>query len=152
MIGLSIATIFISLNHPVVLVFDEPIDYLTHGAKQGTLRVQKSKNSKIITLNALGRDIDTSMHVITGKRSYDFFIKHSESTPHHSIKVEEGKRDGRYEVVINNKRYKLLEGRNSLHIINKMGRPLKVNERSIKKSSLFSKGIPLFIEGRRVLN
>ena len=152
MIGLGIATIYISLKHPIVLVFDEPIDYLTHGAKTGTLRVQKSKNSKIITLNALDPKIDTSMHVITSKRSYNFFIKHSEIYPHYSIKIEDGKRDSGYEVVLNNKNYKVLEGRNSLYIINKMDRELKVNEQKIKKNSLFSKGIPLFIDGRRVLN
>ena len=79
-------------------------------------------------------------------------MKYGQDKPHQFVEVKQGLINHGMKKVFSKKRFEILEGESSIMIINKASKPLLVNKKKIKKKGYFSKGVPIFIEGKRVLN
>lgn len=149
----SLIYLFLSVNHPTTLIFDEPVEYVSAG-REGDFSLHRSNNQKILVIRPLKDNFETDMIVITKDHHYQFKInapKQSEKT-HSLVYIHNGALDRSYVLKYESEKIRILEGETSTLIQNKTKKGISVNDIEITKDGNFSKGIPFIVDGERVLN
>lgn len=147
----SMVYLFLSTSSPTTLVFQEPIEYVSAG-KNGDFALNRSNNQKILVIQPLKEIDETNMVVITKDQHFQFKVRTVEKGHHPFIYVYPGTINKTFVKKLETSEFRVLEGDTSMLVQNKREDPLKVNESKVDREEHFSKGVPLFINGQRVLN
>lgn len=147
----SMVYLFLSLNSPTTLVFQEGIEYVSAG-KNGDFTLNRSNNQKILVIQPLKEVSETNMVVITKEQHYQFKVKTVENGHHSFVYVYPGSINKTFVNKLETQDFRILEGDSSTLVQNKRDGPIKVNGRELEREDYFSKGVPLFINDKRVLN
>lgn len=149
----SLVYLFLSINHPTTLVFDEPVEYVSAG-REGDFSLHRANNQKIIVLRPLKENFETDMIVITKDHHYQFKIKEPKPNEksHSFIYVHNGEANRSYVHKYESEQVKILEGESSTLVQNKTKNSIVINDTQIDREGTFSKGIPFIINGERVFN
>jgi hypothetical protein len=147
-----ITTLFVSLGLLTTLSFDSEVTSYLYGGAKEDLFIKITNNHKTIAIKPMSEGINSNLLVITKNRKYYFDVKYNKNKPHQFIEVKQGQINHGMKKVMTKKNFDLLEGSSSVLVINKIKRKLRVNKKHVKKKDYFSKGVPIFIEGKRVLN
>lgn len=147
----SMVYLFLSTSSPTTLVFQEPIEYVSAG-KNGDFALNRSNNQKILVIQPLKEIDETNMVVITKDQHFQFKVRTLEKGHHPFIYVYPGTINKTFVKKLETSEFRVLEGDTSMLVQNKREESLKVNESNVDREEHFSKGVPLFINGKRVLN
>ena len=147
-----ITTLFVSLGLLTTLSFDSEITSYLYGGSKEDLFIKVTNNHKTLAIKPMVEGVSSNLLVITKNRKYYFDLKYNQKKPHHFVEIKQGVINHGMKKVMSRKDFDLLEGSTSVLVINKKKKKLSVNKKKIKKKGYFSKGVPIFIEGKRVLN
>lgn len=147
-----ITTLFVSLGLLTTLSFDSEVTSYLYGGSKEDLFIKVTNNHKTLAIKPMSEAINSNLLVITNNRKYYFDVKYSKNKPHQFIEVKQGQINYGMKKVMSKRSYNILEGASSIVVINKKKKQLRVNKKKVKKKDYFSKGVPIFIEGKRVLN
>jgi hypothetical protein len=147
----SIAYLFLSLNSPTTLVFQEPIEYVSAG-KNGDFTLNRSNNQKILVVQPLKEVSESNMVVITKDQHFQFKVNTVTKGHHVFVYVYPGMINKTFIKKLETADFRILEGDSSILVQNKRDGVLKVNDRMVDRDKYFSKGVPLFINEKRILN
>ena len=151
----SWAIIVLGSNFVTTINFSEPVDIAPIGISKKYIFYKKSKNRKNIFLKVLSPEVSkTNMTVITASgKIYNFLLMHGEK-PHSTIIVKDGKKDHSFKKLLETKKYKVHESKNTYQFINKLNSKVLVNENIVSKRGVIylPKGAPVFYQNKRILN
>lgn len=148
----QITTLFLSLNLLTTLSFDsEIVSYLYGGSKQ-EMFFQVTNNNRTLAIKPLMEGSFSNLLVITKEHKYYFELKLTEKNPHQFVEVKDGIASHALTKKIKTKEFEILEGQASILFINNSNKEVLVNNISVKHREYFSKGVPLIVDGKRVLN
>ena len=147
----QITTLFLGLNLLTTLSFDsEVVSYLYGGSKEEVF-FSVTNNNKTLALKPLAEKNFSNLLVITKQRKYYFNLKVG-SNAHQFVEVKHGAVNHGFKKAVVKEEYEVLEGSSSMMFINKMDRPVRLNEQIVESKAYVSKGVPLMLEGKRILN
>jgi len=147
----QVASVFLSLNVLTTLTFDSEVQSYLYGGSQTDLFVQLTNNSRTLALKSKTEGELSNLLVITKNRKFYFDLKLDKHHPHQFVEVKHGLINMSSKSIVKNKRFEILEGKTSLTILNKSKKEIQVNGLKVKTKDYFSKGVPIFIDGARVL-
>lgn len=147
----SMTFLFLSISSPTTMVFQEPVEYVNAG-KNGDFTIDRSKNQKILVITPLKEVDDKNIVVITKDQHFQFKVKTVTHGHHPIIYVYPGLINKTFVKKLETSYFRILEGDTSMLIQNKTEGPIIVNDVKVEREDHFSKGVPLFINNRRVLN
>ena len=148
----QITTIFLSLNLLTTLSFDsEIISYLYGGGKEQVF-FQVTNNNRTLAIKPLMNGTYSNLLVITKERKYYFDLKSSEDHPHQFIEITDGIGSHALTKKVKTSEYEILEGQSSILFINNGKDEVIVNSNKVKNREYFSKGVPIILNGKRILN
>lgn len=148
----QITTIFLSLNLLTTLSFDsEIVSYLYGGSKQ-EMFFQVTNNNRTLAVKPLMEGGFSNLLVITKEHKYYFELKLTENNSHQFIEVKDGIASHALTKKIKTKDYEILEGQASILFINNTNKEMMVNNITVKQREYFSKGVPIILDGKRILN
>ncbi|MFA6236265.1 MAG: hypothetical protein WC635_02970 [Bacteriovorax sp.] len=148
----QITTLFLSLNLLTTMSFNDDIRSFIYGGNKEEVFLEVSNNNKTLVMKAKKKDINTNMLVVTNKNKYYFHVKLDESTPHQFIEINDGEINSAFKKVIEKDTYEILQGTSSLLIVNKTKNPVTVNGIKVISKDYFSLGVPIILNGERILN
>ncbi|MCT4641231.1 MAG: TrbG/VirB9 family P-type conjugative transfer protein [Bacteriovoracaceae bacterium] len=148
----QITTLFISLNLLTTLSFDSEIISYMYGGSKEEIFFKVTNNNRTLALKPTMDSDYSNLLVITKERRYYFDIKKNKDKPHQFIEVKDGIRSHALKSKVNNSSYQILEGQKSILFINKKSNPVIVNNIEVKSKEYFSKGVPIILDGKRILN
>jgi hypothetical protein len=146
-----VATLFLGINLLTTLTFESEIKSFYYGGSKEDVFLKETDGNTLL-LKAYTSQGLSNLLVVTGKRKYYFQLGHDPQRPHTFVEVRHGLINHAFTMKLQRDDYELLEGQSSILIVNKKDVPLHVNGSSVKSREHFSKGIPIFINGERVLN
>jgi type IV secretory pathway VirB9-like protein len=147
----QITTLFVSLGLLTTLSFDSEITSYMYGGAQEDLFIKVTNNRKTLALKPKGEKLNSNLLIITKERKFYFNVRHSKDNPHEFIEVKSGQINHAMKKILSTVNYDLLEGVSSFLVINKNKKSLNVNNIMITKKKYLSKGVPIFIGGKRIL-
>lgn len=148
----QITTLFLSLNLLTTLSFDsEIVSYLYGGSKQ-EMFFQVTNNNRTLAIKPMMEGSFSNLLVITKEHKYYFDLKLTENNSHQFIEVKDGIASHALTKKIKMKDYEILEGQTSILFINHTNKEIVVNHTRVKKKEYFSKGVPIIVDGKRILN
>jgi hypothetical protein len=148
----QITTLFLSLNLLTTLTFDSEIVSYLYGGKKDDVFFQVANNRRTLVLKAKLKDQMSNLLVITKDRKYYFELAHDEANPHQFIEVKDGVMNHALKESAKTEDYQILEGESSLLFINKKNVPIQVNGIKTEQRTYLSKGVPIIVDGKRILN
>ncbi len=147
----QITTLFLSVNLLTTLSFDsEVVSYLYGGSKE-EMFFSVTNNNKTLALKPLTEKDLSNLLVITKQRKYYFNLRVG-GNAHQFIEVKHGTINHAFKKFVDKEGFEVLEGSSSILFINKKDRSVRLNEQVVKDKAYISKGVPLILEGTRVLN
>lgn len=148
----QITTIFLSLNLLTTLSFDsEVLSYLYGGSKEDVF-FQVTNNNRTLAIKPMMDGSFSNLLVITKERKYYFDLKQTNSNSHQFIEIKDGVASHALTKKQITKDYEILEGQSSILFINKLKSEVIVNSVKVKSRNFFSKGVPIIMNGKRILN
>lgn len=148
----QITTLFLSVNLLTTLSFDsEVVSYLYGGSKE-EMFFSVMNNNKTLALKPLTEKDLSNLLVITKQRKYYFNLQVGGKNAHQFVEVKHGTINHAFKKLVDKESFEVLEGSSSILFINKKDRPVRLNEQVVKDKAYISKGVPLILEGTRVLN
>lgn len=148
----QITTLFLSLNLLTTMSFNDDIRSYIYGGNKEEVFLEISNNNKTLVMKAKKKEINTNMLVVTSKNKYYFHVKLDESNPHQFIEISDGEINSAFKKVIEKDNYEILQGTSSLLIVNKTKNPITVNGQKVISKEYFSLGVPIILNGERILN
>ena len=148
----QITTLFLSLNLLTTMSFNDDIRSYIYGGNKEEVFLEISNNNKTLVMKSKKKDINTNMLVVTSKNKYYFHVKTDESNPHQFIEINDGEINSAFKKVLEKDTYEILQGTSSLLIVNKTKNPLTVNGIKVISKEYFSLGVPIILNGERILN
>jgi type IV secretory pathway VirB9-like protein len=148
----QITTLFLSLNLLTTLSFDsEVISYLYGGSKE-EIFFQVTNNNRTLAIKPMMDGSYSNLLVITKERKYYFDLKQTNEKSHQFIEIKDGVASHALTKKIKTKDYEILEGQSSVLFVNNTAQELIVNSIKVKQREYFSKGVPIILNGKRILN
>lgn len=148
----QITSIFLGFNLLTTLSFDSEIQSYLYGGSKQDVFIQVTNNHKTLVLKPMRDDGLSNLLVITSKRKYYFQLGIDRQKPHQFIEIKDGSPGHALKKKIESEEFEILEGGSSVLFRNKHEKPVMVNGIEVKDKEYFSKGVPLLLEGRRILN
>jgi len=148
----QITTLFLSMNLLTTLTFDSEIASYLYGGPTQDVFFQVTNNRRTLAIKPSQKERLSNLLIITKGRKYYFDLKYDAANPHQFIEVKDGIINHAMKELITTHDYQILEGARSILFINKRDGPVTVNERRVEKTEHFSKGVPIILEGSRILN
>jgi len=148
----QITTLCLSLNLLTTMSFNDDIRSYIYGGNKEEVFLEISNNNKTLVMKSKKKDINTNMLVVTSKNKYYFHVKTDESIPHQFIEINDGEINSAFKKVLEKDTYEILQGTSSLLIVNKTKNPLTVNGIKVISKEYFSLGVPIVLNGERILN
>lgn len=148
----SITTLLISTNLITTLTFRDDVRSFIYGGTKEEIFSELANNNKTLVIKAKKKGLDTNLIIVTSKNRYYFNVKETSVGSHQFIEVEDGEINTSFRKVKETPDYDLFEGASSIMVVSKKKNGILVNNQLVMAKDYFSKGIPLIIEGIRVLN
>ncbi|MEA9358449.1 TrbG/VirB9 family P-type conjugative transfer protein [Bacteriovorax sp. PP10] len=148
----QITSIFLSLNFLTTLSFGDDIRSYLYGGNKDEVFIELANNNKTLVIKAKKKELDTNMLVVTSKNKYYFHIKFDEKNPHQFIEIYDGEINSAFKKILDKSSYEILQGGSSLLFVNKTNKPILVNEQLVQSKEYFSLGVPIIVNGERILN
>lgn len=148
----TITTLFLSANLITTLSFKDDVRTFIYGGTKEEIFTELANNNRTLVLKAKKKGIETNLIVVTSKNRYYFKVMESDKIPHQFVEVEDGMINTNFRKIKETGSYDLFEGNNSVMVVSKKKEGIDVNGVSVVAKEYFSKGVPLFIDGIRVLN
>lgn len=148
----QITSLFLSLNLLTTLSFSDDIRSFLYGGNKEEIFIEVANNNKTLVIRAKKKDIDTNMLVVTSKNKYYFRVKLDERNPHQFVEVYDGEINSAFKKVLDKENFEILQGGTSLLFVNKSKIPILVNEQKVINKDYFSLGVPIIVNGERILN
>jgi hypothetical protein len=147
----QITTLFVGLNLLTTLSFESEIKSFYYGGNKDDVYL-KTTDSRTLLIKPYRVDALSNLLVVTQKRKYYFVLSYDQANPHGFIEVRHGVMNHALKKKIETTDYEILEGESSLLFINRRATEIDVNGIKVNKREYFSKGVPLLIEKKRILN
>jgi hypothetical protein len=148
----TITTLFLSANLITTLSFKDDVRTFIYGGTKEEIFTELANNNKTLVLKAKKKGIETNLIVVTSKNRYYFKVMESDKIPHQFIEIEDGMINTNFRKIKETASFDLFEGNNSIMVVSKKKEGIDVNGVSVVAKEYLSKGVPLFIDGTRVLN
>ena len=148
----TITTLFLSANLITTLSFKDDVRTFIYGGTKEEIFTELANNNKTLVLKAKKKGIETNLIVVTSKNRYYFKVMESDKIPHQFVEIEDGMINTNFRKIKETGSYDLFEGNNSVMVVSKKKEGIDVNGVFVVAKDYFSKGVPLFIDGIRVLN
>jgi hypothetical protein len=148
----QITSLFLSMNLLTTLSFSDDIRSFIYGGNKDEVFLEVSNNNKTLVIKAKKKDINTNMLVATSKNKYYFHVKLDEANPHQFVEVYDGEINSAFKKIMDKETYEIMQGGSSLLFVNKTKSPIIVNEQKVLSKEYFSLGIPIIVNGERILN
>jgi len=148
----QITTLFLSLNLLTTLSFDSEVVSYLYGGSQEDVFFNVTNNNKTLAIKPKSDGKLSNLLVITKQRKFYFDLSMSEKQPHQFIEVKNGLINHGFKKKIETKDFEILEGSSSLLFINKKDKAVELNKQKVKDKVYISKGVPILLEGERILN
>ncbi len=148
----QITTIFLSMNLLTTMSFDSEIISYLYGGGKGEIYFQVTNNNRTLALKPLMDGGYSNLLVITKERKYYLNINKSKKGSHQFIEIKDGVATHSLTKKIIKPNYEILEGKKAILFINKALHNVNVNGTIVKSREYFSKGVPLLLNGNRILN
>lgn len=148
----SITTLFLSINLLTALSFKDEVKSYYYGGHKDDIFVELSNSNRTLVLKAKKMEIDTNLLIVTTRSRYNFRVKASENSPHEFIEIEDAQVNTNFKKLSETISYELFEGNSSVMFVNKTKIPIIVNGVKVVSKEYFSKGVPLIMNGIRILN
>jgi len=147
----QITTIFLSLNLLTTLSFESEIKSFYYGGSKEDVFIKETDN-KTLLLKPYRTDGLSNLLVVTLKRKYYFQLAYDASEPHTFVEVRHGLMNHAQTKKAVTESYEIWEGSSSILFVNKSPAEVNVNGIKVKKREYVSKGVPVFLNGKRILN
>ena len=148
----QMTTLFLSMGLLTTLTFNNPIESFLYGGSKEDVFFKVTNNSKTLAIKPNQKKRFSNLLVVTKKDRYYFNIDYDEKSPHQFVEVRRGVKNHALQEKLSTEKFQVLEGNSSLLFINKKDGPIQVNGKDVKRRHYFSKGVPILVEGERVLN
>ncbi len=148
----SITTLFLSLNLLTAISFKDEVNSYYYGGQKDDIFVELSNSNRTLVMKAKKIEIDTNLLIVTTRNRYNFRIKTSDISPHEFIEIEDAQVNTNFKKLNETLTYEILEGNSCVMFVNKTKNSIMVNGIKVVSKEYFSKGVPLIINGIRVLN
>lgn len=148
----QMTTLFLSLNLLTTLSFDSEIESYLYGGSQEEMFFQVINNHKTLAIKPKMEGGYSNLLVITKNRKYYFDLNYDKDRPHQFVEVKDGVVNFALTKKMTKTDYELLEGDNSILFINRKDKEVNVNGITVKQREYISKGIPIIVDGKRILN
>ena len=147
-----VATIFLGLNVLTTLSFDSEVQSYLYGGGKDDIFIQLTSNQKTLALKSKVDGDLSNLLVVTKKRKYYFDLKNSKSNPHQFLEIRHGVANMSVKEIMKTKKFEIMEGKTSILVINKSKKDIDVNGIKVSTKEYFSKGVPIYLDGPRILN
>lgn len=147
----QMTTLFLGLNLLTTMTFDSEIQSYLYGGGKDDVFFQVTNNQRTLAIRPKMEGDFSNLLVITRKRKYYFNLKYDKSSAHQFIEIKDGVMNHALSKKLSNLSYDIFEGDNSILFVNKRDRDVSLNDKKVKRSDYFSKGVPLILEGVRIL-
>lgn len=147
-----IASLLVSMGLLTTLSFDSEITSYLYGGGKNDLYLQVTNNSKTLALKPKKEGISSNLLVITKNRKYYFNVEGTQKNSHKFIEIRPGQINTSLKSIVRNSNYEIFQGASSILFVNKKKIATRVNEFDVESKIYLSKGIPIFVEGKRILN
>ena len=145
----QIFTIFLSLAHLSAVTFETKInDYV--GGEIGDFKIYELNKGKSLVYEAKRSEIDKNFIAFTKGGKYHFNLNSKKGMSDKDIEIKDARKCELFNLLKETKQFKLFECPKSLFIVNKLKRPLKVNEFVVQDRKFISKGPPLWVMNKLV--
>lgn len=148
----QITSLFLSMNLLTTMSFSDDIRFYIYGGNKDEVYLETSNNNKTLVMKAKKKEINTNMLVVTSKSKYYFHVSLDETTPHQFIEINDGEINSTFKKILEKENYEILQGGSSLLFVNKTKIPITVNGQKIQSKDYFSLGVPIIVNGERILN
>lgn len=148
----QITTLFLSLNLLTTLSFDSEIVSYLYGGSKEEMFFKVTNNNKTLAMKPMMDGSYSNLLVITKERKYYFDLKQTNHNPHQFVEIKDGIGSHALTKKIKTKDYEILEGQSSLLFVNLAKNEVEVNSMKVKKREYLSKGVPIILNGKRILN
>jgi len=147
----QITTIFLGLNMLTTLSFESEIKSFYYGGSKEDVFIKETDN-KTLLLKPYRTDGLSNLLVVTLKRKYYFQLAYDATTPHTFVEVRHGLINHAQTKKVSNDQYEIWEGASSIQFVNKSANEVLVNGLKVLRREYLSKGVPIFLNGKRILN
>lgn len=147
----QVTALFLSLNLLTTLSFDSEIVSFMYGGSEQDVYFKVTNNHKTLAIKPKIEGKLSNLLVITKQRKFYFDLSQTENKPHQFIEVKHGVINHGMKKLITKSDYEILQGDSSILFINK-GKAKNVNGKIVKNKDYFGRGVPLVIDGNRILN
>lgn len=147
----QMTTLFLSLNLLTTMTFDSEIQSYLYGGGKDDVFFQVTNNQRTLAMRPKIEGGFSNLLVITRKRKYYFNLKYDKGSPHQFIEIKDGVMNHALTKKLSNLSYDIFEGDNSILFVNKRNQDVTLNDKKVRRSDYFSKGVPLILEGIRIL-
>lgn len=146
-----IAMLSLGINKPTTLRFESAVEYVSLGSEDSFV-VSLSKNKKLLTIKPIVSQESTPLVVVTKGGDFQFQGTTTLSKDYSQfVDVRIGEVSKYFQNVHSTKKYEVLEGAESVRIINKSAKPIVVNGVSTKQRIDTCKGAPLIVNSKKVV-
>ena len=148
----QITSLFLSLNLLTTLSFTDDVRSFIYGGNKEDIFLELANNNKTLVIKAKKKDIDTNMLIVTSKGRYYFHVKFDERNPHQFIEINDGEINSAFKSILEKSSYEILQGGTSVLFVNKTKSAMDVNGIQVTSKEHFSLGVPIIVNGERILN
>lgn len=148
----AFAPVVVNDDYITTLVFQEPIVKPHTGASKHKLKIEKSKNSKMLFIKSVGRSVRTNLSVMGRSGKLYSFLIVTGDRPHSMVIIQDGKKDKAFKDVKNLRGVIIQEGANTARVLNESKEKITVNSIEVVRGARIElpKGAPVFINNKRV--
>lgn len=145
----QIFTVFLSLAHLTAITFPERInDYV--GGQEGDFKVYELNKNKSLVLESKRKGFSRNFITFLKRDKFHFNVSYNESMANKDIEIKTAQKCSYFSLLKENKSYQLFECPKSLFIVNKIGRPIRINELTVTGKQYLSKGPPIYLDGKLI--
>ncbi len=148
----QITTLFLSMNLLTTLTFDSEVVSYLYGGPSLDVFFQVTNNRRTLAIKPTQKERFSNLLIITKNRKYYFDLKYDAENAHQFIEVKDGVMNHAMKERLLTKDFQILEGDSSILFINKRDGPVMVNGQRTEGRAYLSKGVPILLEGNRILN
>jgi hypothetical protein len=122
-----------------------------YGGGEQDVYFKVTNNNKTLAIKPKVEGKLSNLLVITKQRKFYFELDQSKTKSHQFVEVKHGVINHAMKKLITKSEFEILQGDSSILYINK-GRPKVVNKITVTNKEYFGKGIPIIVDGQRILN
>lgn len=144
-----IFTIFLSMSHLTSVSFPSKVhDYV--GGQEGDFKIYELNKGKSLVFEPKRKGFSRNFISFLKEDKYHFNLQYSEEFSNKDIEIKKAKACSYFTLLKETPEYQLFECPKSLYFVNKLKRPVKVNELTIKNKSYLSKGPPIYLDKKMI--